>query len=80
MIQSKLQMVTSKLEFGSVAQVAGSLEMPVGGATEFGASIGGSRDLAKAQEGCLRGIRYALVMQAGGAALISALIYAWSHL
>ena len=80
MIQSKLQMATARVEFGSIAQVSSSLEASVGGATEFGASLEGSRDLAKAQEGCLRGVRYALGMQAGAAALIAALIYAWAHL
>jgi len=32
-----------------------------------------------AQQGCLRGIRFALAMQAGVAVTISALIYVWAH-
>jgi hypothetical protein len=79
MTQRKLQTVTTRLEFASVAHVAGRLNLPASSSKGALTATEESQDLAMAQQGCLRGIRFALAMQAGVAVTISALIYAWAH-
>ncbi len=79
MIQSKLQPVSTRLEFASIAHAAGSLSIPARGSEGTLTGIEESRELAMAREGCLRGIRFALAMQAGVVAAISILIYSWAH-
>lgn len=79
MTQSELRRERAPIDLRTVAPAMRSSEIRGEVPGEQLRAIEASRVLANARDGCFRGARYALVMQAAAAAIISALIYAKSH-